>query len=183
MRRNYYLGWLVDIVWRLGKEAREIESMDLILLEELDRIEFVPLIPNDDNRAADGIELRNTYLDHNRGGILPDIDGKPCSVLEMLIGLSYRLEFETAQSKWEKSPRTWFWILIDNLGIDYKHNRGLTTGDYIDKIRESVTLFVERRYLSSGIGGLFPLKRAKKDQKRVEIWYQMSEYMIENYPI
>ena len=40
---------------------------------------------------------------------------------------------------------------------------------------------VERRYKRSGEGGLFPLKNAAKDQRKVEIWYQLSSYLLENY--
>ena len=40
-----------------------------------------------------------------------------------------------------------------------------------------------REYSDNGHGGLFPLKNPKKDQRKVEIWYQMTEYINENYPI
>ena len=33
----------------------------------------------------------------------------------------------------------------------------------------------------NGTGGLFPLKRPRVNQRRVEVWYQMSEYLMENY--
>ena len=32
-----------------------------------------------------------------------------------------------------------------------------------------------------GFGGLFPLKHAKKDQRKVEIWYQLQNWLMENY--
>lgn len=184
-KKDYYFEFLVDTVWRLGPNARQMESFDLILLDRLYEIDYYSLVPNDDNRGEDGLEFRSTYMDHNRGGYgyITNWETKPCSVLEMLIGLSYRLEFETAQSKWEKTPKTWFWILIENLGLDQHDNRGLTRLEYVDKIEEVVSNFLERHYKGNGEGGLFPLNRPQKDQRRVEIWYQMSAYIIENYPI
>jgi len=38
-----------------------------------------------------------------------------------------------------------------------------------------------RRYSKTGKGGLFPLKHPKKDQTEVEIWYQMQQYVMENF--
>jgi hypothetical protein len=147
----------------------------------LHRIEFYSLVPNDENRGADGNQLRETFLDE--GGAITALPFLSCTMLEMLIGLSQRLEFETAQSRWEKTPREWFWVLIDNLDLDFRTLEGLSLGDYVTKIEDSVTLLLERGFDFDGNGGLFPLKHAKNDQRRVEIWYQMSAYMLENYPI
>jgi hypothetical protein len=33
----------------------------------------------------------------------------------------------------------------------------------------------------NGTGGLFPLKMPKVNQRRVEIWYQMSAFIEENF--
>lgn len=184
MRNNEYFHFLCDLVWEEDPnilESQRTEKIENILLHELFKMEFVPLIPNDDNRCADGQDIREDYLDNGGGQ-----HGLPlcyCTVLEMLIALSFRLEFETSQSKWEKSPCKWFWILIDNLGLNFNENKDLTKQEYLDKIHHSVTLFVNRGYKSNGEGGLFPLKNPKKDQKKVEIWYQMSAYILENYPI
>ena len=146
------------------------------LLEELFMIIFYPLIPNDDNRAHDGKQLRNIYMNQaGQPALFFSLLDDECSVLEMLIGLSLRLEFETAQSKWEKTSSEWFWILIDNLG--------LTALNSLTDIRDRVMVFLKREYKSNGDGGLFPLKYPKNDQRTVEIWYQMSAYILENYPI
>lgn len=184
-KRDYYFDFLCDTVWERVPDIMEDEdeSCEDFLLRRLHEIDFYSLVPNDDNRGEDGIVLRDTYLDHNRGGFNPEMNDKPCSVLEMLIGLSYRLEFETAQSRWEKTPKTWFWILIENLGLDFRSCRHISRAAYAEKIDEVVHNLLERHYKGNGEGGLFPLKHPKKDQRRVEIWYQMSAYIIENYPI
>lgn len=185
MRNNEYSKFLCDLVWEAEPNILERElddKLELRLIHQLHNIEFFSLIPNDDNRGMDGLELRDDFVDNHSGGqhALPF---GPCSVLEMLIGLSFRLEFETSQSKWEKTFTQWFWILIDNLDLDYHTNKSLSKAEYQDKIITNVTIFLERRYKSSGEGGLFPLINPRKDQKKVEVWYQMSAYILENYPI
>lgn len=180
MRNNEYFRFLRSLVCIDVYDSHE-EEMEFQLLQRLFGMEFYSLIPNDDNRGMDGIELREQFIDQGGGQhVLPF---GPCTVLEMLIGLSYRLEFETTQSKWEKTPREWFWILIDNLNLDFRSYPDLNIEDYRELIFESVTLFLERGYKSNGEGGLFPLKNPKKDQKKVEIWYQMTNFVVENYPI
>jgi hypothetical protein len=37
-----------------------------------------------------------------------------------------------------------------------------------------------RTYDRRGHGGLFPLQRSNRDQRRVEIWYQLSEYLLQD---
>jgi hypothetical protein len=41
-------------------------------------------------------------------------------------------------------------------------------------------VLLQRTYTNKGVGGLFPLKRSKNDQRKVEIWYQLQEYLAEN---
>ena len=85
------------------------------------------------------IEVRTVYIlgihfleEVGQTGLISLPDG-PCTVLEMLIALSYRLEFETAQSKWEKTVSEWFWILIDNLGLIKCHNDEYFTNCEVEK--------------------------------------------------
>ena len=180
MKTMTYLDFLCDIVWELTPDTAE-KQRERLLMKQLYDMEFYSLIPNDDNRGMDGLQIRDTFIDN--GGGQQALPLSPCSVLEMLIGLSFRLEFETSQSKWEKTPKEWFWILMDNLDIHYRYNQDLSLDEYSDKIVTKVSHFIERHYKSSGEGGLFPLKHAIKDQKKVEIWYQMSAFILENYPI
>jgi len=177
---NRYFEFLVNIVGG----AKEYS----LLLEDLFNIEFYSLIPNDDDRGKDGDALRDLFLEEvGQTGVssvllmasLPNMD---CSVLEMLIGLSNRLEFETAMSNWEKTPNEWFWILIDNLGfLEYTNARYMQDQYTSDEVITYVSKMLSRTYNFNGDGGLFPLKNPKKDQRRVEIWYQMSAYILENY--
>lgn len=175
---NRYFKFLYSIVDEDG--SREYDK----LLNELHGIDFYSLIPNDDNRGEDGKQLRERFEDEEGGpqGLSLSHD-KPCTVLEMLIGLAYRLEFESANSPWEKTPEEWFWILLDNLGLGWCDNKTLLQMKNTDIIHQKIGILLDRRYESDGNGGLFPLKNQRKDQRCIEIWYQMSAYIIENYGI
>jgi hypothetical protein len=178
--RIRYFEFLCNII---GEPDRGIVLKHEELLKQLYEIEFYSLVPNDDNREADGKQLREIYL-HDRGlhGSISFLE-EPCSLLEMLIGLSYRLEFESAQSYWEKSPGEWFWILIDNLGL-IEYTNDMYFGRLADKkVKLICETFLRRMYKTNGEGGLFPLKYPKRNQRLVEIWYQMSDYILENYPL
>jgi hypothetical protein len=171
--KNRYFDFLCNIVDEDGSCGYDK------LLGELHGIEFYSLIPNDDNRGEDGKQLRQRFIDEEGQHALSQSHLDECTVLEMLIGLSYRLEFETMSSRWEKTPKEWFWILIDNLGLNT-----YVDGSFIpNEVLSILKTFLDRGYKNSGDGGLFPLHKPKKDQRRVEIWYQMSAYVLENYPI
>lgn len=152
------------------------------LFDQLLGVDFYWEIPLDENRSADGLEVRRLYLDKNpekvklvEGG--SDIFMKAnCSVLEMLIGLANRMNGDVNfnDGKLKKIFEN-FWELLENLGLKdcddvvYDH----------EKVDVILNILLNREYESSGKGGLFPLKNAQKDQKKVEIWYQMQAYFNE----
>ena len=78
-----YFAWLCELV---GADTGNPPY--LILAKELHATEFTWCVRNDDNRASDGLQLRAEY-----GNSLGYFDG-PCSVLEMLIALARRIDFE-----------------------------------------------------------------------------------------
>lgn len=180
-KSDTYFEFLLDKVWIEPGDSIENE-LEFTLLETLYHTEFYSLVPNDDNRGEDGLDLRNEY-DKIFDGSAMDPPFVSSSMLEMLIGLSKRLEFESLESRWEKRPNEWFWVLINNLGIDFREATDYSEYDYRERIVQTLDNLLARRYKSNGEGGLFPLKNPRNDQKRVEIWYQMSEYTLENYPI
>lgn len=161
-----YFGWLCAKV----EDARNSRSRKI--LEVLFRTEFVPLpeIIGDDNRAEDGKELRRQFL------MEFDIPDDPewrkdtgCSVFEMILALARRAEFVT-----DDPVRTWFWELVDNLGL-----RGKVAPLSPSEIEDKIYHFIWRDYDFSGDGGLFPLKRPMHDQREIEIWYQFNQYLID----
>lgn len=151
------------------------------LLKVLYTTAFIGYIPNDDNRSADGKELRFEFLQttdyplDDPYGSWFDLD---CSVLEMILALSRRAAFEDESLG---SPVEWFWRMIHNLELD-----GYTDDIFEISIQEEVEEVLDRlnnrTYLRNGSGGLFPLQKAKEDQRKVELWTQMQTYLLEgNY--
>lgn len=177
--KDEYFQWLC---WMVGTE-RDGNSYHL-LLKALHSHQFAWFVPNDDNRAAEGNALRDRFYRHE---LIPfsfnsnDFADCECTMLELILGLALR-----CYSTLEDSPDNiliseWFWKLLANVGLydysdEYYHNMGVS--DFVGVIMDKIT---NRTYHSSGKGGLFPLKKSKKDQRKVELWYQMSEYLVENY--
>lgn len=160
-----YFEWLFR---QVGSEHKTHRA----LLEHLFCREFVWHIPNDDNRAVDGQDLRLRFLEE-KGITNPPKDWMwlQCSVLEMLIALAKHMAFEA-----DGEPYEWFWLLIKNLGLDqYKSNHRVPK-EAIDEVLDAV---IWRTYSPDGSGGLFPLSYPQQDQREVEIWYQMSAYLLE----
>jgi hypothetical protein len=100
-----YFQWLYR---QVGKGGNNRNKTTWKPLRQLYQKEFVWLTPNDDNRVADGVDLRWEFVNYSQ---LSEVDarwmGMGCSVLEMLIGLSRRLAFQTSQK-----PEHWFWVLM-----------------------------------------------------------------------
>jgi hypothetical protein len=142
------------------------------LLKKLYTKEFVWIIPNDDNRAEDGKDLRHEFLDEEGLDVpSPDWMRLGCSMLELLIGLSRRLSFEA-----EGEPRYWFWQLIENLGLERYNDNTLFPEAVVEDILDQV---IWRTYTRKGRGGLFPLKGVCDDQREVGLWYQLCAYVLE----
>ena len=172
-----YFEWLCNLVGVI-----QDKKSYWFLFGKLYAKEFYGTVPNDNNRALAGQNLRTQFIDE----YMPfdddtvSIDG-PCRVLEMMVALAINCEVHVMMDP-EKGDRTqlWFWIMINNLGF----------GDYSDTefsyqiqadIDERLDIMLERRYDYDGLGGLFPLQNPTYDQTQVEIWYQLNQYLIENY--
>lgn len=172
-----YFHWLCEMV-HIEQEERSY----WILAKDLHRKVFYPIIEHDENRALDGLELREQYMSDKSYVKYLDMPDE-CSVLEMLIGLAQRMDFETSdplEENYQDKTSYWFWEMIDNLGLiafDDESYVDLEGQTYVDSIIDE---FIERRYSPNGDGGLFPLRRSRNDQRNVEIWYQMSAYLTEN---
>lgn len=160
------------------------------LLRYLYDTEFYSLIPNDGNRIGDGEHLRNIFIEERGPTGLPFLPKKErftrdgCCLLEVLIGLSYRLESELTGGRYGRPAGEWFWVLIENLGLEWMDDVEFSIEfDTFSMVERRVRTFLDRQYSTDGSGGLFPLKNPQKDQRRVELWYQMGAWVIENYPI
>ena len=169
-----YFEWLYDYVCK-GRSHSKVSYRKLF--EFLHQVEFTFSIPNDINRARDGVDLRYRFaLSKDDERILDILDG-PCSVLEMMVALAIRCE-EAIMDNTGYGDRTgqWFWNMTSNLGIGY-----MTDDIYDEKIvDDAVYNFLERRYDPDGKGGLFRIRGCEDDLRRYEIWTQLCWY-LDNY--
>lgn len=137
--------------------------------------EFVWLVPNDDNRVADGLDLRVEfcYARHIHPGALHNLG--PCSFLEVLIGISRRLAFDAGGL----APG-WAWQLMNNLEL-HRMVDPLRRAQR-KKAEDILDTCIWRTYLPDGTGGFFPLAWPDEDQTRIEIAYQMAAWISELHP-
>lgn len=164
-----YLTWLYNQVSDVG--TRKGPDTFWKLIEQLSAIEFAWFVPNDDNRATDGRELRREWAVEEGADVDSDWLEVGCSFLEMLIGLTRHLEFTGGfDAEW------WFWKLMNNLDLT-----GFTDESNFDpqEVEDITSRVIWRTYNRRGVGGLFPLERSRKDQRKVEIWYQLCEYLLQ----
>lgn len=162
-----YFGWLAS-------QTGEDHVAYSYLLHQLHSKPFEWSVHNDDNRGEDGKELRERYTDTFR------IDGEDlwpagkASVLEVLLGLADRLEFDT-----DIPLDRWFWKLLENLG--FLHYSDSHYNSHVEReVDHALNIWLHRKFDEDGNGGIFPLRGAQHDQRRVEIWYQMQAYLLES---
>ena len=149
------------------------------LLNRLNEIPFTYILPMDENRKEDGLDLRYRF-GHENGisdkEIANRLDISECSVLEMMVALAIHCE-ENIMDDPEFGDRTgkWFCEMLGNLGLssmdDQRYNQ-----QYVDA---HIDIFLHRRYDPDGRGGLFHLRRCTEDLRNVQIWYQMNWYLNE----
>ena len=174
---NSYFEWLVDLV--CGERfAKDISYNKL--LTALHNIEFKYIIPNDMNRAEDGIDLRYRFAIKHYSRYVDEVDDivnalfGPCSVLEMLIALSIRCEENIMDDPaYGDRTRQWFWGMVRNLGIGAMMDERF---DH-DRVIEAVDKLINRTYEPNGKGGLFTIKNCECDLRYVEIWRQLCWYL------
>lgn len=168
---NGYFEWLVKMAGNYQEYAK--------LLNRLYNIEYIwdPRIETDANRADDGLGLRLLYSAEVRSEFKFSL--RPCSVLEMLLGLSHRIEIDIMGEPGKDNIYRWFWVMIHNLGLDPM------TNDFFD---EMYVDHVIGNWLSrnidpeTGKGGIFPVNgRMHEDQRKLPIWEQMGEYLSQMY--
>jgi hypothetical protein len=167
-----YLQWLNDQV--SSRRTKNPKFTHWRFLRQLYTKEFVWLVPNDDNRVEDGRDLRSEFMDQTDVDYVHEWMLLGCSVLEMMVGLSRRLAFEA-----EGRPRDWFWIMVTNLDLG---NVSDASEDHTREIDLKLDKLIWRTYEPNGQGGLFPLTHPEKDQRDVEIWYQLNAYLLELEP-
>lgn len=172
-----YFVWLCGLVG-----VDEPDHTYFQLAHALHSIRFLWSIPMDENRAADGVALRKKQ----QGCEESTDDPKDCTFFEMLVALALKITdtFEEPEDE-EGAPTKWFFIFVENLGLDqysdeYVNKNGKKCDIFCD-ISEIRDRFLSQGYKFDGEGWIFPLNSPPRDQRKVEIWCQLQDFLAENY--
>ena len=162
-----YVHWVLKD--KLSLTDKETHTYTYIVLT-LTNVEFTWRHPMDENRAIDGLELRDDF-EYETGEYLDKSSGlmSSCTFFEMLAALAMRCESQLMRSV-SMGDRTskWFFEFLDNLGL-------MDTN-----LRESEIKSRAERFMNGELD-MFPLKRKDIVQRNEQIWKQLSSYMNENY--
>lgn len=171
-----YFEWLCSLI-RDSKPKKNVSYRNLMVY--LYHTEFSFILPMDENRCVDGIDLRYRFgYEHNIEApvIASYLDNSPCSVLEMMVALAFRCE-EHIMFNPEDGVRSgrWFWQMIQNLGLSEMYD-----SKYDEELVNSIIWrFLNRGYDHDGEGSLVYIPNSQYDLRTMEIWYQMMRYLSE----
>ena len=174
-----YIWYLYNLVQNGGENHRKL-CMELFK----NRFFITRSAPKRDiDREKNGLELRKEWYCNN----ITFEDSLPCTVLEMIIGISKRMSEQLMDEDGEDKTAQYFWEIIGNLGLDCwdDDSFGWDTGLAQKKIAKTCEILCKRQYNSDGTGGgMFPMPGVLGiNQKKMEIWYQMQEYINWKYGI
>ena len=175
IRKEYFL-WLCELV---SLDSKKETGGYNFLVKALFKKEFYWTEEKDENRSDEGKDLRGIFCDECGYECVPDEINGPCTVFEMMIALAKRWNDEVSVSDDEDCTAVYFWEMIKNLGLE-----GCTDDKFDPEMaREKLDIFLDRDYPDNGEGSIFPLKKSKESQKNIELWYQLQNYLIENYGV
>lgn len=132
------------------------------------------LLMRDSSREDDGILLRTDFIEDKHTSITA-IQGE-CSLLEMLVALSRRIDDLCTDSREYSNIDKWFWRLLSNLKLDIysdvKYND--------EEVTKIISNLINRKYDKFCNGGLFPIPKYKGDMRKIDIAMQMHHYLNEH---
>ncbi len=168
--RKEYFEWMYHTVCD-GHFATENSYRKLLLY--LDSIDYYWILQDDSNRAADGEDLRWSFLFWN--GMeerINELQGS-CSVLEMILAMAYRCEEIMDDAVIGDRTSQWFWNMMNNLGlggmIDTRFDEGF--------VNSVIYIFLDREFKPDGHGSLFVVRNCDVDLRNVNIWTCMLWYL------
>lgn len=173
---NEYFEWMCN---KVCNSSEKIKYRKLLTL--MNDTDYYYILVMDGNRYGDGINLRYRFaieMNYDDAMVADALDFKPCSILEMMIALAWRIE-EHIMVNDDIGDRTgeWFWEMMDSLHISNMTNNqfDIHKGD----IKRRLTAMMEKDYLANGEGGLFTVSNPNVDMRNLEVWYQAMAYLNE----
>ena len=171
-----YFDWLYGQMFHIRDP--DFPGSYTVICRVMHSITFNDRIGNDSNRTSEGEELRNEFISTHSGIDIEDFTeiysmGK-ASILEVLVALARR-----AGVMLGTDSNDWFTIFLVNLNLIQFTDLAVLDTD-IPQIEHVLTIFNDRTYSPNGEGGIFPLEKPGEDQRKIELWHQMTAYMNEN---
>ena len=171
-----YFDWLCILI---GVNKNFPKRNYTSLVSALHGMNFQPKLAMDQNRGADGLQLRVEFMnEHGPWGSATNRG--PCTALEFLVALGKRMSFLTYGEGNHGQTAYYFWKMMDNLGLSKLTDDrwDIANGDFF--VEDAVWRINQREYAADGKGGIFPLRNPHGDQRKTEIWYQMNAWLLEN---
>lgn len=171
--KNAYYDWLLEHI--------KPDDYHWCLLRRLHQKEYIWLesVPLDENRDTDGKALRVRFAEESewKDEEVMDILAGPCSVLEMLIALSLRIEDDVMyDASYGDRTGEWFRMILNNVKIYMSDDEYYQL--YVDDILNKI---LARNYYKNSKGSFFPVKNTcGKDWRKTDLWMQAQLYLNEN---
>lgn len=174
-----YLQWILRSIFPADTLLEVSASSNMSLPEKvaaLHDIDYEVLVPFDDNRVGDAINLRYRYgvitatSDYIIGNTL---DRWPPSILEVIAALSLKAGEQLVGYPYVSIGARWIFMeIVNNLGLP----------SAVDKtdIRIIADSFNERLYSKDGYGGPFYIPDCETDMRDMELWKQLTVYLQVN---
>lgn len=161
-----YTEWLVDIIG--GVKRKDMWRINHLLEEEFTYRSRT----NDMNRAYDGLQLRELYLEETGKDSGMGLD-TPCSWLEMMIALCMRAADLMDYESEIDTTGDYFWLMMANSGLDKAANHEIMDdilwhlgGDWV-KDEERISFFT--------------VPAVPANWNKMEIWAQLNWYLTSEY--
>lgn len=157
-----YFNWLYKISFGESREWYDV-------MLDLDEVAFHwdSTIKYDENRALDGLQLRRDFLfAEGMTRETRDIDARPVSFFEVYVGLGKKLAH----------------LLDRDLQASMAYLMSIGPFQpYFDlgQVLEAAHRVMDRDYSYNGEGGLFPLQNPPRDQRLVELLYQLNLHVLD----
>lgn len=166
MARDEYFQWLKE-------QADFIEFGDDYdrLLSKLYAMDYTPVLRMDQNRLADAMTMRERIC-ATYGFKRPAYS---CSFLEFLVALSFRMHY-ICDAPNEYRVKEFFWRLLYNLQINEFSNH-IWNEECERRVEDAVNRVNTHTFEADGAGGLFPMAAPKQNQRNLEVWYQLNQYL------
>ena len=158
-----YIRWICD---QLGLRVTKWRGM----ISTLNKIPYRWSIDTDENRAVEGINLRNDYF-KERGFNRVDTDSRDCTVLEMLVSLANRLNFDYVGYPGDEKNGRIFIDFCKNLGIvsAESNENQCYSGDFED-ISENIDRWLDGNFEENGEGSPFYTPSEDINLSNLSVW-------------